>query len=448
MLRSRATPLLLVLSALCAAGCDTVAPDGDYSSVTPARGPVLPAEDSEKLRHWNLLEGPGSAGHSNGTNVDSVNFIVTFRSGVDDPVAASDSAFYGQEVRRRTYYRDSFVGASGTVAVRDLTPLLQSLAANPLVAFVEPDLPLAPVVALPTYVDEILLRLLYDLSEWILLQVRPWSVRHVDGHQSWTQSGNGSGTVDADVYVIDGPIEHHDINVVERVNFLPAGTAPASALHGTHVAGIIGAVDDINGIVGIAPGARIHSLEVLAADGTTTMSALLDAVELVIQRKRADPNGALVANISIGRNFRTTRLNALDHAIAAAVNSGVVVVVSAGNDATNASTFSPAHAPGAITVGATTRSDSFATSYSNWGSTVDILAPGDEILSVSNRGLWATMSGTSMAAAHVAGAAALFLARNPGMKPAAVQEALIQQAHTANGVPGGTTSRRLNVRYL
>jgi subtilisin family serine protease len=292
------------------------------------------------------------------------------------------------------------------------------------------------------------LRLLYELSEWLLLQVRPWSVRHVEGHLSSTQSGNGSGTVDADVYVIDGPIRHHDINVVERVNFLPEGTAPASAVHGTHVAGIIGAIDDINGIVGIAPGARIHSLEVMSSDGTTTMSALLDAVEFLIQRKRAEPSLPMVVNIAIGRNFRTTRLNALDHAIAAAVDDGVVVVVSAGNAATNASTFSPAHAPGAITVGATTRSDDFASSFSNWGSTVDILAPGEDILSVTDGGLWATMSGTSMASAHVSGAAALFMARNPGMKPSGVQDAMIRLADQASDVPGGTTDRRLNVGEL
>jgi serine protease len=167
-----------------------------------------------------------------------------------------------------------------------------------------------------------------------------------------------------------------------------------------------------------------------------------------VQRKAADPSRPLVANMSIGRNIRTTRLNVLDHAIATAVERGVVFVVSAGNDAANAATYSPAHAPGAIAVGATTRTDRFASSFSNWGSTVDILAPGDGVLSVSDGGLWASMSGTSMSSAHIAGAAALFLARNPNEPPAAVLRTLLRQSEISTHVPSGTTSQRVNVREL
>jgi len=440
MTRSRIA--LLLLCTLFVPACDTLTPDAGAPSF------LADLPESEKLQHWDLLEGVGMGGGTNSAALDSVSMIVTFRNGVTDPVAASDSVFYGQEVRRRTYYRDSFVGVSITVPLVDMVPILGVLLADPLVALVEPDISIIQALPLPTFLTEIVLRLLYALSEWFLFQVRPWSVRTVDGHESWTQSGNGSGTVDADVYVIDGPIQHPDINVVERINLLPEGSSGGAAMHGTHVAGLIGAVDDGNGIVGIAPGARIHSLEVLAADGTTSLSALLDAVELVTERKRADRSRPIVANMSIGRDIRTTRLNALDRAIAAAVSEGVVFVVSAGNNAADAATFSPAHAPGVITVGATTRSDRFASDFSNTGSTVDILAPGDGALSTGAGGLWATMSGTSMAASHVSGAAALFLARNPGTKPAGVLSALIDQAEDATHVPAGTTTRRLNVRNL
>jgi subtilisin family serine protease len=273
-------------------------------------------------------------------------------------------------------------------------------------------------------------------------------VRRVDGHLSWTESGNGSGAVDADVYVIDGPVQHPDINVVERVNLLPEGAAPLDPGHGTHVAGIIGAVDDGNGIVGIAPGARIHSLEVLAAEGSTTLSSLLDAVELVTRRKHADPSRPLVVNMSIGRDIRTTRHNALDQAIASAVEAGVIFVVSAGNESADASTFSPAHAPGVIAVGATTRRDDFASDFSNHGSTLDILAPGQDVLSVGDRGLWASMSGTSMAAAHVSGAAALFLARNPTASAETVLAHMQRLSSSTAGAPAGTTDRTVNVRDL
>jgi subtilisin family serine protease len=430
-----ALPLLCAL-ALIAAGCDSLAD----------AGPAAPA-DAGKLRHWGLLYGDVPPGQAAVTAGDSVAFIVTFSDDVDDPEAASDQVFAGQTVRRRTYYRDSFTGVAGTVPVAALGPLLDALQLSGLVAFVEPDLPVLHVLGPPTYVNALTMRLSYALSEWNLLQVRPWSVKRVEADASWTRAGNGSGAVDVDVYVIDGPVQHPDLNVVERVRLTPAGVAPGSALHGTHVAGIIGAVDDGDGLVGIAPGARIHALEVLAADGTTSLSTLLSAIELVTQRKRADPARPVVASMSIGMNVGTTQLNALDEAVAAAVEAGVVFVVSAGNSAADAATFSPAHAPGAIAVGATDRSDRFAASFSNVGGTVDLLAPGVDVLSTADGGRYALLSGTSMAAPHVAGSAALYLARNPSASPAAVLAALGGQARDAQDVPAGTTRRRVNAPY-
>jgi subtilisin family serine protease len=431
---------LALAAALSVAGCDAVSDPGPAPADAPAA--------SGKLRHWNLLHAAGAPGQAAATTGDSVEIIVTFTDDVDDPEAASDTTFGGQEVRRRTYYRDSFPGVALTVPIAGLDPLLDALMVSDLVAFVEPDLLLAHVVGPPTYVDQLTLRLSYGLGEWNLLQVRPWSVKKVEADASWARSGNGSGTVDADVYVIDGPVVHPDLNVVERVRFLPAGAAAASTLHGTHVAGIIGAVDDGDGVVGVAPGARIHALEVLAADGTTTMSTLIKAVELVTQRKLADPGRPVVASMSIGMDIGTTRLNALDEAIAAAVEAGVVFVVSAGNDASDTATYSPAHAPGAIAVGATDRSDRFAASFSNLGGPVGLLAPGVDVLSTADGGRYALLTGTSMAAPHVAGGAALYLARNPTASPAAVRAVLAQQGRDATNVPAGTTRRRVRAREL
>jgi len=435
---SRSLLLTLGALALVAAGCDSAGSPGG----------LAPPQDSGKLRHWNLAFTPTPTGQAAVTAGDSVEFIVTFADGVDNPETASDAVFQGQTVTRRTYYRDSGTAVAATVPLAGLSPLLDALQLSPLVAAIEPDLPLAQLVGTPTYIDGLSMRLTYPLTEWNLLQVRPWSVKRVEADQSWTRAGNGSGAIDVDVYVIDGPVTHPDLNVVERVNLLPAGSRAGSALHGTHVAGIIGASDDIDGLVGVAPGARIHSLEVLDANGGTTLSTLLRAVELVTQRKLANPSRPLVASMSIGMNVGSTRLNALDEAIATAVEAGVVFVVSAGNSSADAATFSPAHAPGALTVGATDRNDRFATAFSNRGGSVDILAPGVDVLSTADAGRYAILSGTSMATPHVAGAAALFLARNPGATPAAVQAALTSRATAVTGAPAGTTARRLSTRTL
>jgi hypothetical protein len=429
---------LFVLAAVLAAGCDTLSP-GDEAA-------TLPGLDSHKLRNWELAGEAGLVDPADATPLDSIGLIVSFNSSVQDPETASDSVFYGQEVRRRTYYRDSFTGVAVTVSVVDLVGVVDALTASPLVSFVEPDLPVLSSLPLVTILNHIVMKLMYTLSEWFMLQVRPWSVTQVGGQHSSTASGNGSGVVDMDVYVIDGRVEHPDINVVEHVDLVPAGIAPGDARHGTHVAGIIAAADDGNGIVGIAPGARIHNLEVLGAYGATTMSAILEAVELVVQRKRANPSQPMVVNLSLGRDMRTTRLNVLDQALAEAVEAGIVVVTSAGNDAVNAQTYSPAHAPGVITVGATDREDEFAAGFSNSGSSVDILAPGEDVVSVAEGSLlWSSMSGTSMAAAHVSGAAALFLSQNPTATPQVVFETMIRRTQTATGTPASTTTARMHV---
>ncbi len=449
MFRSRYALLACAALALAATGCDSAGGDA---------APLVPEDASPKLRHWDLLSSAADGQAHSGTG--TVDFVVTFSSLVADPLAASDRLFHSQNVTRRTYYRDSFTGVAVTAPTAELYDLLNELAASDSVAFVEPDVPLAPVIDAPTYVDLASLRggpgvpppppgtITYGGGEWFGQQLRPWGVKRIEAHSSWARAGDGQGTVDVDVYVIDGPVSDPDLNVVERRSFLPAGVTPAGPLHGTHVAGTIGAMDNTVGLVGVAPGARLHSLEVLDAYGSSTMSTLLAAVDYVTQQRRANPTRPVVANMSVGMDLGTTGMNALDDAITAAVQAGVVFVVSAGNGAANAQTFSPAHATGAITVGAIDAYDTFAAGYSNFGSRVSLLAPGTDVLSTAGNGRYASLSGTSMAAPHVAGAAALYLARHQTATPAQVLAEMLRDAKDASQVPAGTTRRRLKAKDL
>ena len=440
---TRLLALLALAAPLALAGCDVLSgPDGSASPVANA---------SPKLRHWDLLT-HGLDGQAAALG-DSIDFIVTFSDLVGDPEAAADQLFMAQEVVRRTYYRDSFTGVAVTTSADQLNGVLNALIASDSVAFVEPDIPLDPVVNQPEYLDLATISrtgATYNPSNWHGDQLRPWSVKRIDAHDSWARSGDGQGTVDVDVYVIDGPIAHPDLNVVERVSFLPAGVTPADPLHGTHVAGIIGARDDNAGLVGVAPGARIHSLVVLDAHGATTMSTLLSAVEFVTARRLAAPSQPIVVNMSVGMDVGTTALNALDEAVARAVTAGVVFVASAGNGAANAATYSPAHAPGVIAVGASDNYDHFARTFSNYGATIALHAPGVDILSTADDGRYAILSGTSMAAPHVAGTAALYLAQHPSASPSAVLNRLRDRSKNIqnNGLPSGTTRDRVRAQGL
>jgi serine protease len=193
--------------------------------------------------------------------------------------------------------------------------------------------------------------------------------------------------------------------------------------HGTHVAGTVGGLH-----YGVAKGVNIHPVRVLGCDGSGSYSGIIAGMDWVVQN-RVRP---AVANMSLGGGFSQS----VNDAVQRMVNAGVTVVVAAGNDNSNACSYSPASAASAITVGSTTRTDA-RSSFSNYGNCLDIFAPGSSITSASNTSNTATavLSGTSMAAPHVAGAAALYLSTNTSASPAAVASAL-----NSNSTPNKVTS--------
>ena len=186
--------------------------------------------------------------------------------------------------------------------------------------------------------------------------------------------------------------------------------------HGTHVAGTVG-----GSTWGVAKGVKLYGVRVLDCNGSGTNSGVIAGIDWVTQNHVAPA----VANMSLGGGAST----ALDNAVASSISSGVTYAVAAGNDNVNACNSSPARVSSALTVGSSTSSDA-RSSFSNYGSCLDLFAPGSSITSTwhTSNSATNTISGTSMASPHVAGAAALYLAGNPGASPATVNQAIIGAA--------------------
>jgi len=201
--------------------------------------------------------------------------------------------------------------------------------------------------------------------------------------------------------------------------------------HGTHVSGTIGGTT-----WGVAKQVWLVPVRVLDCTGSGTMSDVIAGIDYVVNSGIRPA----VANLSLNGSLST----ALNQAVAAAVAQGVTMVVAAGNSSDDACRYSPAGEPSAITVAASTRSDAQAT-YSNFGSCVDIYAPGSSITSdwISSPTATNTLSGTSMATPHVAGVAALALELAPGASPRAI-EAFLKANASPNRLSGlGTGSPNL-----
>ncbi|MEA2179606.1 MAG: hypothetical protein QOG77_2903 [Solirubrobacteraceae bacterium] len=267
----------------------------------------------------------------------------------------------------------------------------------------------------------------------------------VDAEQAWTIT-RGAGIT---VGVVDSGVQstHPDLagrlNLVDAKDFVDGGAPDDGDGHGTHVSGIIGANrGNAIGISGIAPEATLLPVRALDDNGDGSWDHVLDAFDW------AADHGAQVVNASIGGPYHSTLQTAFDQIYAA--HPTTTFVIAAGNDSLN-NDLSPVRSLPCVTsaanvlcVGATTNTDARAT-FSNYGTTtVDLFAPGNAIISTFPTGAYANLSGTSMAAPYVAGAAAL-VAEELGLRGAALAQRLKATVDPVAGLAGlAVTGGRLN----
>ncbi|WP_038055625.1 S8 family peptidase [Thermus amyloliquefaciens] len=310
--------------------------------------------------------------------------------------------------------------ALGAVILRNLTPAqAQRLAQDPRVYALTPD------------------REVHAYAQTV-----PWGVERI-GAPTTTAKGAG-----VSVYVVDTGIKvgHEDLtNLKGGYAVVKCRGKCRTAYdddngHGTHVAGTVAAVNNSVGVLGVAPAAELWAVKVLSGSGSGSISGIVQGLNWVITHN----NGGKpkVVNMSLGGAGTddqdgqycpaTRSTDAFHNVIQKAVcDHKITVVVAAGNEGDNAANHTPAAYDEVITVSATNSQDDWP-SWSNYGPDVDLAAPGVSILSTWNASTssYNTISGTSMASPHVAGAAALVLSRYPSYTPAQVKAFLLQNAES------------------
>lgn len=352
-----------------------------------------------------------AAGNPNCNAVDG-DYIVSFNKGVN--VDGEIKSAPGRAVAPKFKYKNVLNGFAATLSAEQVCAFQK----RPNIQFVEKDAVVSADGA----------------------QSSPtWGLNRIDQRalpldSTYNYVGDGSGVY---AYIIDTGIltTHSEFGARATTGGFSAindgkGTTDCNG-HGTHVAGTVG-----GSTYGVAKNVNLVPVRVLDCNGSGTNIGVIAGIDWVASN-RVKP---AVANLSLGGGLSA----ALNSAIANLVVSGVTVVVAAGNNNANACNYSPASEPTAITVGATTITDARA-SYSNFGTCLDIFAPGSSITSswYTSTTAISTIGGTSMASPHVAGVAALFLSRNTSATPAGVSGWM-----ATNGTPNAVTSAGLGSANL
>ncbi len=345
-------------------------------------------------------------------------YVVVFHANVTDPAAEAQTLMAGRGGQVRFTYTSAVKGFAVTLPEAAAEAFLDAMARNPNVDYVEVDKPVS--------------------GSQTTQSNATWSLDRSDQRDlplsgSYSYAGNGAGVR---AYVIDSGIRSTHTDFGGRV--LPGysvisdgyGTADCNG-HGTHVAGSLGATT-----WGVAKGVSLVPVRVLACDGSGTLSGVIAGIDWVA----ANAVKPALINMSLGGGASST----LDSAVANTVAKGIPVVVAAGNSSANACNYSPAREPSALTIAATTSADARA-SFSNFGTCVDLFAPGNSIASTwySSDTATATASGTSMASPHVAGLVAQILQGTPGATPAQVADQVKAAATTGKVTDAGSGSPNL-----
>lgn len=388
-----------------------------------------------------LLVGPGRPGQANHA-ADPASWIVTLAPGVDPtveaPVLAASAGGSLGFVYSAVLGGFSFTGTSLQADILRTSPLVSSVVAD------------GPAHLATAHTQP--------------AQLEPSGVSRISGPAARIGGRTGAGVT---VAVIDSGVDlaHPDLlanlHPTLGANCITPGLPPADDnSHGTHVAGTIAAADNAIGVVGVAPAATLVPVKAFDAVGDSTWAKVICGIDYVAQHAAQID----VANMSFGDlstaptacdGVTTSDIDALRQSICDLTAAGVVAVAAAGNNRVDVAGFVPAAFPETVAASAFTDldgqpggaagcvlfgaicDDTFAYLFSNYGPRIDVMAPGFEILSTIPGGAYGLKDGTSMAAPHVAGVAALILQADPTLGPAAVRDMLRRSGECPDGAVSG-----------